>query len=398
MIPRHLTKTLLDAATKYPVVSLTGPRQSGKTTLVRAAFPEHAYVSLESPDHREFALEDPRGFLRQFPDRVILDEVQRTPELFSYIQGIVDAEDRPGRFILTGSHNFLLLERISQTLAGRCSVLHLLPLARTELTGERPMTVSEIGRTAPLARTEDGDWCEAIFKGFYPRIHDRNLDCQDWLRNYCETYLERDVRDMLNVGDVETFSRFLRLCAGRCGQLLNLSALAADAGVSHATARRWLSILEASFLAVLLRPYHENFSKRLVKSPKLYFLDTGLLCYLSRIRSPDDLRFHGARGAVFETWAVSELLKNYYNRGVEPDAYFWRDSAGHELDLVIDCGSRRIAVEIKSGETFADDFLKTLRYWRRLTGQADCPAAAIYGGRASFMRDGAAVYAWNDWG
>ena len=398
MIPRHLTETLLRAATQYPVVSLTGPRQSGKTTLVRAAFPEHAYVSLESPDHRAFAIDDPRGFLGQFAGNVILDEVQRTPDLFSYIQGIVDEENRPGQFVLTGSHNFLLIQRIGQTLAGRCSVLHLLPFARTELTGRRPMAISEIGRMPSTPADASDDWSEVFFKGSYPRIYDRGLDCQDWLRNYCETYLERDVRDIVNVGDMETFSRFLRLCAGRSGQLLNLAALAADAGVSHSTASRWLSILEASFLIVLLRPHHNNFSKRLVKSPKLYFLDTGLLCFLLHIRSPDDLRFHGSRGAVFETWVVSELLKNYYNRGAEPDVYFWRDSAGHEVDIVIDHGSQRIAVEIKSGETIADDFFKALRYWRKLCEQADAPAALVYGGKASSMRGGVAVYAWDQWG
>lgn len=398
VIPRHLTPVIQHAATQYPVVTLTGPRQSGKTTLARAAFPEHAYVSLESHDHRAFAIEDPRGFLAQFSGGVILDEVQRTPDLFSYIQGIVDEENRPGRFLLTGSHNFLLLQGIRQTLAGRCSVLHLLPFARTELTGRQPMAIADIGKLSATTTDATDDWCDVFFKGSYPRIHDRGLDCQDWLRNYCETYIERDVRDMLNVGDMETFSRFLRLCAGRCGQLLNLSALASDAGISHGSARRWLSILEASFLVVLLRPHYENFSKRMVKSPKLYFLDTGLLCYLLRIRSPDDLRFHGARGAVFETWVVSELLKNYYNRGAEPDAYFWRDSAGHEVDLMIDCGSRRIAVEIKSGETFAEDFLKPIRYWHKLPGLADAPAAIVYGGKSSFVRNGVTVHSWNQWG
>jgi uncharacterized protein len=398
MIPRQLADVLVRAATQYPVVSLTGPRQSGKTTLVRAAFPHHAYVSLESPDHRAFAIEDPRGFLAQFPNNVILDEVQRTPDLFSYIQGIVDDENRPGQFVLTGSHNFLLLQSIRQTLAGRCSVLHLLPFARTELTRRPPMAISDIGRISPSPEDATDDWCDVLFKGSYPRIHDRNLDCQDWLRNYCETYLERDVRDIVHVGDIEAFSRFLRLCAGRCSQLLNLAALAADAGIAHSTARRWLSILEASFLVAILRPYHGNLNKRLVKSPKLYFLDTGLLCYLLRIRSADELRFHGARGAVFEAWVVSELLKNYYNRGAEPDVFFWRDSAGHEVDIVIEHEGRQIVVEIKSGETVADDFFKTLRYWRKLPGQVAAPAALVYGGKSSFMRDGVAVRCWDHWG
>jgi len=399
VIARHLAPTLLHAAQQYPVVSLTGPRQSGKTTLVRAVFPRHAYVSLESPDHRAFALEDPRGFLGQFAGEVILDEVQRAPDLFSYIQGIVDERNRPGQFVLTGSHNFLLMQKIGQTLAGRCSVLHLLPLARTELAGRAAMRIADIGcPPAPSAATDGGEWWELLYKGFYPRIHDQGLDCQEWLRNYCQTYLERDVREIVNVGDIETFARFLRLCAGRCGQLLNLSSLAADCGVSHPTARRWLSTLEASFLVVLLRPHHQSFNKRLVKSPKLYFLDAGLLCYLLRIRSPEELRFHGSRGAVFEAWAVSELLKNFLNRGAEPDMFFWRDSAGHEVDLVIDHGDRRIPVEIKSGETVAADFFKALAYWRALPGEADCPAALVYGGKSSFTRNNVAVYSWDHWG
>jgi predicted AAA+ superfamily ATPase len=237
-----------------------------------------------------------------------------------------------------------------------------------------------------------------LFRGFYPRIHDRNLESQEWLRNYCQTYLERDVRDMANVGDIETFSRFLRLCAGRSGQLLNLSSLATDTGVSHTTARRWLSILEASFIVTLLRPHHRNFNKRMVKSPKLYFLDSGLLCYLLRIPGSEDLRFHASRGAVFETWAVSETIKNYYNAGLEPQVYFWRDSMGHEIDMIIDRGGELVPVEIKSGETIADDFFKTLDYWRALPGQSLVPAALVYAGDSSFIRRNAAVYSWQDWG
>ena len=287
MIARHMAKALKAAARQYPVVTVTGPRQSGKTTLVRATFPRYDYVSLEDPDQRAFAMEDPRGFLGQFAGKVVLDEVQRVPTLFSYIQGIADRQDRPGRFILTGSQNFLLLQRISQSLAGRCAILHLLPLSRAELAGKRIMDLSRIGhpprglvkRSSRSAREDQ--LFKMLLTGFYPRIHDQRLRPQQWLSNYYQTYLERDVRDILNVGDIETFGRFVRLCAGRCGQLLNLSSLTADAGVSHTTARRWLSILEASFVLSLLRPHHRNFNKRLVKSPKLYFLDTGLLCYIS---------------------------------------------------------------------------------------------------------------------
>jgi predicted AAA+ superfamily ATPase len=260
------------------------------------------------------------------------------------------------------------------------------------------MRAEQIGKEVPRHGPPPDDLFQSLYKGYYPRIHDKDLDPQDWLANYYQTYLERDVRDLLNVGDAETFGRFLRLCAGRCGQLLNLSSLATDCGISHTTARRWLSILEASFIVVLLRPHHQNFSKRMIKSPKLYFLDTGLLCYLLRIRSAEDLRIHAARGPVFEAWAISELLKGYYHRGKEPDVFFWRDSAGHEIDALIDQGKELVPVEIKSGETIADDFLKGIDYWRTLPGQQDAPAGLVYGGGSSFMRRGVAVYSWNDWG
>ncbi|MHC4478614.1 MAG: ATP-binding protein [Planctomycetota bacterium] len=399
MIRRHLEKKLRLAARQYPVVSVTGPRQSGKTTLVQAVFSRHAYVSLEDPDSRAFAMEDPRGFLAQFGGRVVLDEVQRAPELFSYVQGIVDGTDRAGHFILTGSGNFLLMEKITQSLAGRCAILHLLPFSKSELVGQKMMDFSKLGRTSAVRKTvSTGSLFDVMFKGFYPRIHDKNLSAQDWLANYYQTYLERDVRQVLNVGDTEAFGRFVRLCAGRCGQLLNMSSLAADCGISVPTAKRWLSILEASFVIVLLRPHFKNFNKRLVKSPKLYFLDTGLLCYLLRVRSSAELRIHAARGAVFESWALSELLKNYHNRGLEPDVYFWRDSAGHEVDFLVEQGQELIAIEIKSGETMASDSMKGLDFWRSLPGQGKCRAALVYGGDSSYMRRNIAVTSWQDWG
>lgn len=401
MIRRHLSRILKAAARDFPVVTVTGPRQSGKTTLVRAAFPRHRYASLEDPDVRGFALEDPRGFLDQFQGKVILDEVQRTPDLFSYIQGIVDRADRPGQFILSGSQNFLLLHRVSQTLAGRCAVLRLLPFSRSELVG-RPIrdvaTSLRTHRTAASARQEGpAHLFETLFTGGYPRIHDKGLKPQTWLASYYQTYLERDVRDLLNVGNIESFGRFVRLCAGRSGQLLNASSMAADGGVSHMTARRWLSILEASFVIHLLRPHHRNFNKRLVKSPKLYFLDTGLLCYLLRIQGAEDLISHAARGAIFETWVVSEALKNYYHRGVEPDIYFWRDSAGHEIDLLIDQGANQIPVEIKSGQTIASDFFDGINYWRNLAGEPEGVAGLVYGGDASCKRQGVSVLPWSAW-
>ena len=401
MIPRHLSRTLKAAARDFPVVTVTGPRQSGKTTLVRAAFPRHRYASLEDPDARGFATEDPRGFLDQFRGKVILDEVQRTPDLFSYIQGIVDRADRPGQFVLSGSQNFLLLHRVSQTLAGRCAVLRLLPFSRSELVGRPIRDVAESLRTRRIAASTANEGPAhlfgTLFTGGYPRIHDKGLKPQKWLGSYYQTYLERDVRDLLNVGDIEGFGRFVRLCAGRSGQLLNASSLAADAGISHTTVRRWLSILEASFVIHLLRPHHRNFNKRLVKSPKLYFLDTGLLCYLLRVRDPEALVWHAARGAIFETWVVSEALKNFCHRGVEPDIYFWRDSAGHEVDLLIDEGERQIPVEIKSGQTIASDVFDDINYWRNLAGQPEGVAGLVYGGDASCKRRGVSVLPWSDW-
>lgn len=395
MIRRALAPVLRKAATRYPVVTVTGPRQSGKTTLVRAVFPRHAYVSLEAPDERAFALEDPRGFLAQFNRPVVLDEVQRTPELFSYIQTIVDERDRPGQFILTGSQNFLLLERVAQSLAGRCAVLHLLPFSQAELDGRRSSPPARLVGPAPrrLARPP-ADWTAALHAGFYPRIHDKRLPPQDWLGNYVQTYVERDVRQLLAVGDLETFHRFVRLCAGRSGQILNLSGLGADCGISHMTAHRWLSVLEASFVVTLLRPYHRNFGKRLIKNPKLHFLDSGLLCFLLQIRAPADLAGHASRGAVFESYVVSELVKNFANRGEPPRLFFWRDSQGHEIDLLVELDNGLLPIEIKSGQTVAEDAFANLHFWRGLAGATAKGAVLVYGGTRAYRRSGVNVVPW----
>jgi len=396
MIKRALAPKIRQTAKQFPIVTLTGPRQSGKTTLVQATFKQYEYISLELPDQRDFALEDPRGFLEQIQSPVILDEIQRAPELFSYIQVLVDQHrDWTGRFILTGSQNFLLLQSISQSLAGRCAVLHLLPFSLAELQGRKPISLETMGKGIPMApKTPDRNLMETLFTGFYPRIHDKGIAPRDWLANYYLTYLERDVRSVLNVGDIEAFGRFIRLCAGRCGQLLNLSELASDCGISHTTARRWISVLEASFIITLLRPHYKNYGKRLIKSPKLYFLDTGLLCYLLQIRYPQELFHRAERGAIFESFVISELYKNFLNQGEQPSLYFWRDASGHEVDIIIDLGDKLIPVEVKSGQTVAGDFFDNLNYWRKISGNEPAPAALIYGGNQAFKRSSVCVYPW----
>lgn len=395
MIPRTLENILSHAATHYPVVTLTGPRQSGKTTLIRSVFSNYDYVSLEDPEQRGYAIEDPRGFLEQFPDNVIFDEVQRVPDLFSYIQIIVDENDRPGQFLLTGSQNFLLLKSISQSLAGRCSIHHLLPFSMAEIMQWPDIKLKDIGRKVPEKRKKpDISLFDILHTGFFPRIHDKKIPAHSWLENYTQTYIERDVRDIINVGDLETFRRFIGLCAGRAGQLLNLSSLAADVGITHTTARRWLSILQTSFVVTLLPSYHKNFNKRLVKSPKLYFFDTGLLCYLLRIRQPEDLALHAARGAIFENFIVAEVFKRAFHSGERPDLFFWRDSAGHEIDLIVDSGAGQMPVEIKSGKTIAADFFKGLDYFRKISGEKQLPGMLCYGGDRSFRKKNTMVCPW----
>lgn len=383
MIPRVLEVRLRAMARKFPVVTVTGPRQSGKTTLCRAVFADKPYVSLEAPDVQEYARSDPRGFLAEYPNGAVLDEVHRTPDLFSYIQTIVDAHPSRGRFILTGSANFTLLDRVGQSLAGRTALLNLLPLG-----------LDEVRRFPRPPR----DLFETIWRGSYPAVFDRDLDPGDWYPSYVATYLERDVRTLLNVGDLIAFQTFLRLCAGRVGQLVNLSALGADAGVTHGTARAWLSVLEAGFVVWRLPPLHANVTTRLVKTPKLHFVDTGLVCYLLGIRSPEQLRDHPLRGAIFETWVASEILKARVHRGLSPSLSFFRDRRGAEVDLVVELGRSYLAVETKSGQTVADDFFTGLRAFELVAAagrpQRRVKAFVIYGGDAAQRRSNASVLPW----
>ena len=396
MIPRHLAATVERAAARYPVVSVNGPRQSGKTTLLRNTFPGYRYVSLESPDERTFALEDPRGFLGRFDGPVILDEAQRTPDLFSYIQTIVDEDPAPGRFLLSGSRNFLLMQGISQSLAGRVRLTSLLPFSLAELTRRGASAMDDLLTGGGRNPAPASAWTDHAVRGFYPRIHDLGLDPSEWLAQYFQTYLERDVRDLTQVGDLEAFGRFVRLCAGRAGGLLNLSSLGNDCGVSHDTTRRWLSVLEASFVTFRLQPYHRSFKKRLTKRAKLYFIDTGLLCWLLRIRDADQLASHAARGAVFENLVIAEALKVGCNAGEPTDLYHWRDQRDNEVDLIVESSHGPHPVEIKSGATVASDFFKGLARWRSMAGPST-PATLVYGGGESYFRNGVDVRAWRDW-
>ncbi len=381
MLPRVASDTLLRLARGFPVVALTGPRQSGKTTLARASFPGKPYVSLENPDEREFAEQDPRRFLARFPEGAILDEVQRCPALFSWLQGVVDERRRMGDFVLTGSAQFDLFAGVTQSLAGRVGRVELLPLSATEMTqgGVMPQTLDRL-----------------LFCGGYPALYDRTLSPGDWFPNYVATYLERDVRQLVAVRDLSQFQRFIRMCAARSGQLLNLTALGADCGVSAVTAREWLSVLEASYLVVRLLPYHNNFGKRLVKTPKLYFLDVGLMAWLLGIRDERSIETHAARGALFETWVVSEALKRKYNAGQPADLHFWRDSAGHEVDLLEETPQGLRATEIKSGTTFASDWLSGIAKWQGIAGDAAVRPTLVYGGDASFEREQCSVLSWRD--
>lgn len=394
MFKRTLAKKLAMLAKQFPVVSITGPRQSGKTTLAKNVFKSHEYVSLEDPNERDFALGDPRGFLKRFKGGVILDEVQKTPLLLSYIQGIVDREDQAGRFILTGSQQIHMMERVSQTLAGRTAIVHLLPLSLSELIGATASDPKYI-ETLPAKRRMPAFTLEKIlYQGFYPRIHAKRLEAQDWLSAYYQTYVERDVRDISNIGSMEAFQRFVRLCAGRTGQLLNLSSLGADCGISHTTARHWISVLEAGFIIHLLSPHYKNFSKRIIKSPKLYFHDTGLLCFLLKIREPEDIVAHAMKGAIFETFVVSELFKLFVHRGETPPLYFWRDRTGHEVDVIIDMGKKLIPVEMKSSATVVSSLFESLRYYTSFGPPASKTGILIHGGDDLYAREGFIVRPW----
>lgn len=381
MINRSLSKKLKHLASKFPVVSVLGPRQSGKTTLVRDVFSKMDYVSLEDLDNREFAIKDPRGFLSTYSNGAVIDEAQRAPDIFSYIQTEVDKSQKAPRFILTGSQNILLHEHISQTLAGRVAILKLLPLSCDELK---------------KAGYKFNNLSDYIFTGFYPRIYDKKIAPTDWYHNYIQTYVERDVRLIKNIPDLNTFQRFIKLCAGRIGQVLNLTSLGNDCGITHNTAKAWISILESSYVVFLLKPYFRNFNKRLIKMPKLYFYDTGLACSLLGIKTKGQLASHYSRGSLFESFVISEILKYKFNRGVEHNCYFWRDKTGNEVDCVIEEAGSLLKIEIKSAKTVADDFFAGIKYFQKITGKAPGKSYIVYGGGENQKRNIADLISWKD--
>lgn len=370
MIARAITPILQQRAASLPVVTITGPRQSGKTTLCRMAFPEMAYVNLERPDLRAFAHDDPQGFLANYPDGAIFDEIQRVPDLLSWIQVDVDQRQQMGRFILTGSHQFELSQRISQSLAGRTALLRLLPLSVAELAASSaPHSVDSL-----------------IFMGGYPRIHADALNPALAMGDYFETYVQRDLRDLLEIRNLALFEKFVRLAAGRVGQLLNMQSLAADVGVSGNTASHWISILEASYIVFRLPPWFENIGKRLVKTPKLYFYDTALAAWLIGVSKIEHLAAHPLRGGLFENLAVLEFFKAYANRGERPNLHFYRDSAGQEADLLIETGRQLHLVEIKSGQTISSDAMRPISNIRRALGDRVSGATLVYGGSEAQRR------------
>lgn len=362
MIHREASSKIISLASQFKAVAIVGPWQSGKTTLARLVFPDKEYVNFENPDTRLFATEDPRGFLSNYPQGAILDEAQRVPELFSYLQQILDESTSNGLFIITGSNNFLLQESISQSLAGRVAYLNLLPLSMNEIN-DKLLSCHQL-----------------IFKGSYPPLYKSEIDVNNWYANYIRTYIERDVRLIKNISNLITFERFLRLCAARIGQLLNANNLAVEVGVDSKTILSWIGVLESTFVAFRLQPYHKNYNKRIVKMPKFYFYDTGLACALLGIEKSEQLELNTYKGPLFENLIVVDFIKNRFNQAKSNNLYFWRDSLGNELDILIENGNSLIPIEIKSGQTVTTEYFKGLKYWQKIRNE-ETKGYIIYAGK-----------------
>lgn len=380
MVKREAEKLIKRYAKQFRSLAIVGPRQSGKTTLARSLFPRKQYVSLENPDERLFATEDPRGFLSRFKNGAVLDEAQRAPDLFNYLQQILDSTKKDGLFILTGSNNFLLQSSISQSLAGRVGYIDLLPLSMAEINlfDKKPSTLSEY-----------------ILYGSYPEVYDKSRVPAIWYPSYIRTYIERDVKQLKNIENTLLFNRFIQLCAGRTGQQLNVAALSNECGIDIKTVNAWLAILESSFIIYLLQPHHRNFNKRIVKTPKLYFCDTGVACSLLGIRKADEVAVSHFYGALVENFCINELLKRKYNTGSNTKLFYWRDNKGAEIDLLLDSGKTLTPVEIKAGQTFNESFLKSMTWWNTISGNVG--GALIYGGEQNYKRsDNIQVTGWEN--
>jgi len=385
MIPRVAEKTLHRYARGFPVICITGPRQSGKTTLAKLAFPKKQYFSLEDPDTLLLARSDPRGFLDQWPDGLILDEAQYLPEIFKYVKAMVDNDPKPGRYIITGSQQFNLMEKITESLAGRASFLTLLPFSLSELA---------LAAKAGSPLNAENPW-ELIIKGLYPSLYDRDVSPQDFYSAYITSYVERDIRQLVNVKDLNTFQSFIKFCAARTGGVLNLSSLALDCGITHNTAKAWISVLSISGIIFLLRPYYKNFGKRLIKSPKLYFTDPGLACRLLGIQTAEQLFLSPMRGSLFEGFVISELIKNRLNRGDNPELWFWRDNSGMEIDCLIGEAEKLVALEIKSGKTFNDEMTSGLEHWSKIYAEGG-DRFLVYAGLQKSVYKGIKLMPWKD--
>jgi predicted AAA+ superfamily ATPase len=382
MIRRTIQEEILKVSKSMPVITITGPRQSGKTTLAKSVFPQHTYINLELAENRNLAFEDPESFFRLYPNSLILDEVQRAPHLLSYVQVIVDERQQNGQFILTGSENLLLSEKLDQSLAGRTYISTLLPLSLEEV--DKQLGCSD-------------NYLPYLYKGFYPRLYnEQNLTPSELLPSYIESYVERDVRELVNIKNLKQFQTFLSLCAGHVGQIINHTALSNAVGVHNTTIKEWLSILEATYIIFTLQPYYKNFNKRLIKSSKLYFYDTGLACSLLGIRDERDLALNPLKGGLFENFIIVELLKRKLNRGVRPRFYFWRESNGTEVDLLIEDGNRLIPIEIKSTQTLTSFPVSDLKKLTTLMEGHQVEPYMIYGGEHSFNNQGVQVLSWKD--
>lgn len=379
-VNRKIIEQLKIYKTKYPILALTGPRQSGKTTLLKELFHDYTYLSLENPDLRAFAENDPNGFFEKYSQFCIFDEVQRVPQLFSYLQTIVDEKKIMGQFILSGSQNFHLMKNITQSLAGRVALFKLLPFDFGELHSANLM---------------EDDYTKAILKGFYPAIYDRSIPSQVFYSNYIQTYVERDITELVNIRDMRTFRVFLSLCASRAGQLLNLNSLATECGITQPTAKAWISLLESSYIIFLLQPYHKNFDKRVIKSPKIYFYDTGLLCHLLKIKDTDQIKFNSYKGNLFENMIVGEYVKQNFHQNKMEELWFWRDSNGHEVDLIRQDDDLLNVIEIKSTKTVTTDLFKEITYFENLAKDEIKSKSLVYAGDDNQKRTNVNVLSWN---